>query len=41
MEGNGAYGDVDLSEHGGAFQGVFEGNVLRSGYDDGACRFWK
>lgn len=31
------YGDVDLAEHGDAFEGVFEGDVLGRGDDDGAC----
>lgn len=35
--GGGTYGDVDLAEHGDAFEGVFEGDVLGRGDDDGAC----
>lgn len=35
--GRRTYGDVDLAEHGDAFEGVFEGEVLGRGDDDGAC----
>lgn len=35
------YGDFDLLEHVDAFQSVFESDVLRGRYDDGACMCWK